>query len=301
MTRFEDALEGYVYHLRIERSLSENTVAAYLRDLNRFGEWWGEERDPSGITREDLTRYLKVLTDRGVGSRSAARARSALRGFFKYCIRDGLQESDPSALLEPGRFTQPLPRVLSAAQVEALLAAPPLDDPLGLRDAAMIELLYSSGLRVTELVTLPRSHVVADEGLVRVRGKGDKDRIVPVGDRSLELIARYLREARPRHDPGGLAEELFVNRRGKPMTRQNFWQRMRGWAVRADIPGKVSPHVLRHSFATHLLEHGANLRSVQAMLGHADLSTTQIYTHVTRARLRRMVEEHHPRGGKLDG
>jgi integrase/recombinase XerD len=180
--------------------------------------------------------------------------------------------------------------------VEALLAAPDRSRPLGLRDAAMIELLYSSGLRVSELVTLPRRAVDPEVQILKVRGKGDKERLVPMADRALELMVRYLRDARPHHDPDASQPEVFVSRRGTAMTRQNFWQRLRQHAQRAGIPGKVSPHVLRHSFATHLLDHGADLRSLQAMLGHADISTTQIYTHVSRKRLVELHARYHPRG-----
>lgn len=292
----DEAIEGFTYWLRVERNRSPNTVEAYVRDLVRFSTWMEE----TGLTLEDLDRqrivdHLSWLDAQGLGKRSITRARTSLRQFFKYRVKEHGLEEDPTVLVDSPKFTSPLPTVLSSAQVEALLDAPGRDT-LGLRDGAMIAVLYSSGLRVSELVGLAWRNVDAREGLLKVRGKGDKERLVPVGDRALEAIRSYLRGSRPLLDPDATCPQLFVSRRGTGMTRQNFWERLRGWALRAGIPGKVSPHVLRHSFATHLLEHGADLRSLQAMLGHADISTTQIYTHVNRARLQRLHAEHHPRG-----
>lgn len=293
-----DAIEGFMYHLKVERNRSENTVDAYARDLTRFADWLAarEVVTPEGVRREDVADFMLYLKDEGLGLRSIARARTSVRQLFKYCMKERIVDADPTALVEGPKFTSPLPVVLSPAQVEALLAAPDLHRPLGLRDAAMIELLYSSGLRVSELVGLPRRNVDADLHLLLVRGKGDKERLVPMAPRALQLMVRYLREARPLHDPAGDAPEVFVSRRGSAMTRQNFWQRLGGHARKAGIPGKVSPHVLRHSFATHLLDNGADLRALQAMLGHADISTTQIYTHVSRTRLRALHDRFHPRG-----
>ncbi len=287
-----------MYHLKVERNRSEHTLLGYGSDLRRFAAWLeGRGRtDPSHVSREDVADFMHHLKVEGLGSRSVARARTSIRQLFKYCMRESLIEHDPTALVDAPRFPQPLPTVLTGAQVEALLAAPNRGDPLGLRDAAMIELIYSSGLRVSELVNLPLRAVDAEIGLVQVRGKGDKERLVPVSETALALMRRYLQEARVLYDPGGDVPEVFLSRQGGPMTRQNMWQRLQGYAKRAGVPGKVSPHVLRHSFATHLLEHGADLRALQAMLGHADISTTQIYTHVSRARLRRLHEEYHPRG-----
>ncbi|MBN2800568.1 MAG: site-specific tyrosine recombinase XerD [Deltaproteobacteria bacterium] len=277
--------------------LSLHTCEAYMRDLNHLGDWCldaGVAR-PEDLTREHMGGFLSALDQEGLGQRSLARVRSSCRTFFRYLIQAGRLAEDPSSLLEPGRFLQPLPHVLSPEQVDALLAAPPLDRPLSLRDAAMIELMYSTGLRVSELVTLGRHQLHREEALLRVVGKGDKERVVPVGERALDLIDRYLFEARPHHDPLSRAPQLFVSRRGTAMTRQNFWQRIKAWAVEAGIDEQVSPHVLRHSFATHLLTYGADLRSVQAMLGHSDIGTTQIYTHVNRERLRQLHAAHHPR------
>ena len=298
----EAAIEGFMYHLKVERNRSENTLLGYGSDLRRFAAWLeGRGRaKPSEVRREDVADFMHHLKESGLGARSVARARSSIRQLFKYCMREGLVEHDPTALVDAPRFAQPLPTVLSPAQVEALLAAPNRGDPLGLRDAAMLELIYSSGLRVSELVTLPLRAVDAEVGLIHVRGKGDKERLVPVSETAVTLIRRYLREARVLHDPSGEVPEVFLSRRGGPMTRQNLWQRLQRYAKQAGVPGKVSPHVLRHSFATHLLENGADLRALQAMLGHADISTTQIYTHVSRARLKRLHARYHPRGQRFD-
>ncbi|MCA9492398.1 MAG: site-specific tyrosine recombinase XerD [Myxococcales bacterium] len=296
----DEAIEAFTYYLKVERNRSDNTIESYARDLRRFAAW-AEGRgvvDPALVDRELLSDHLLWLDQQDLGLRSIARARTSLRQLFRFLVKEKLVDADPTALVRAPKFPAPLPVVLSEAQVDGLLAAPNRADPLGLRDAAMIELLYSSGLRVTELVELPLAAVDGEIGLVKVRGKGDKERLVPMGDAALGAMVRYLREGRPHHDPSGRAPQVFVNRRGKGMTRQNFWQRMQLYAQQVGIRGKVSPHVLRHSFATHLLEHGADLRSLQAMLGHADIGTTQIYTHVTRVRLQRIHAEFHPRGAR---
>ncbi|MCB9667882.1 MAG: site-specific tyrosine recombinase XerD [Alphaproteobacteria bacterium] len=292
----DEAIEGFTYWLRVERNRSPNTVEAYVRDLRRFAEWMEEAgRDLASIDRPDIVAHMAWLEERGVGKRSIARSRTSIRQFFKYLVKERWREDDPTVLVVAPKFTSPLPTVLSREQVEALLDTPGAE-PLAIRDRAMIAVLYASGLRVSELVGLLWRNVDSRTGLLKVRGKGDKERLVPVGERALEEIRRYLVASRPLLDPAGDCPTLFVSRRGTPMTRQNFWERLKGWALRAGIRGKVSPHVLRHSFATHLLEHGADLRSLQAMLGHADISTTQIYTHVSRVRLARLHAEHHPRG-----
>lgn len=296
----DDAVEGFLYYLRVERHLSPNTVQAYGADLMRFARWNEDQGvvSLSEVTRPSIVEHLVWLESQSVGMRSIARVRSSLRALFKFAVREGLVSEDPTTLLSAPKFVQPLPILLSAKQVEALLEAPDRSDPLGLRDAAMIELLYSAGLRVTELVTLQRHQLDPMIGVLRIRGKGDKERLVPIGDRALELIGQYLLRARPVVDPEQRYSELFLQRRGGPMTRQNFWERLVHHARSIGMRGKVSPHVLRHSFATHLLENGADLRSVQAMLGHADISTTQIYTHVTKARLQKIHAEFHPRGAR---
>jgi integrase/recombinase XerD len=294
----EDAVEGFLYSLKVERNRADLTVDAYGRDLRRFAAWLAERGvdDPRAVDRAAVSEFLVALDRDGLSLRSIARVRSTIRQFFKHCVKDGLLPADPSARVGAPAFPAALPKVLSEAQVEALLAAPDRTTPLGLRDAAMIELMYATGLRVSELVALPRAAVDPEIGLLKVRGKGDKERLVPIGDVAFDLMIRYLQQARPIHDPGAQAAEVFVSRRGTRMTRQNFWQRITDHGRAAGLPdGLVSPHVLRHSFATHLLEHGADLRSLQAMLGHADIGTTQIYTHVTRTRLAALHAQHHPR------
>lgn len=294
----EHAVEGFLYALRVERGRAENTVEAYGRDLQRFVQWC-EERglvDVADVGPADVADHLVALDRQGLGLRSIARVRSSVRQLFQHLLHDGLLEHDPTAKVHAPRFNTALPRALSAGQIEALLAAPDRADPLGLRDAAMIELMYSTGLRVSELVSLRAAAVDGERGLLHVQGKGGKQRLVPTGERALALVGDYVAEARSLHDPEGRTAELFVGRRGHAMTRQNFWQRLRRWALAAGIEGKVSPHVLRHSFATHLLAHGADLRHLQAMLGHAHVTTTQIYTQVTQARLQAIHARYHPRG-----
>lgn len=292
----ESALEGFMYMLKVEKGRSVNTLEAYGRDLRRFGSWLeGSGTDVQHVDRAIILAYLEHLASEGVGERSRARSRTALRQFFKFLVKEGQLEGDPTQLVDAPKFVSPLPRVLSREQVEALLEAPS-GSALAIRDRAMIAVLYASGLRVSELVGLLWRNVDARTGLVLVRGKGDKERLVPIGERALDEIRTYLQVARPQLDPDATCPTLFVTRRAGTMTRQNFWERLKKWAVVAGVTGKVSPHVMRHSFATHLLEHGADLRSLQAMLGHADISTTQIYTHVNRVRLARLHAEHHPRG-----
>jgi integrase/recombinase XerD len=296
LSAVDDAIEGYEYHLRVERGRSRNTLLAYRADLRRFAAFLADRSvgDPRGITAEHLADHLVQLNRGGLGARSAARARSVIQGWMRFLVADGIVREDPTTVVDSPRFLAPLPEFLTGTEVEALLAAPD-ETTLGVRDAAMLELMYATGLRVSELVGLPRHQYDAVEGLLRVRGKGDKERLVPVGDRARDLISRWL-GVRPLLDPAGAAPELFVGRRGKGMTRQNFWERVVRHARAAGLRLPVYPHVLRHSFATHLLENGADLRAVQAMLGHAAITTTQIYTHVTRARLKAMHAAYHPRG-----
>lgn len=298
MAELEHAVEGFLYAARVERGRAANTVEAYGRDLRRFVQWCQGRAltESQHIGPADVADHLVALDRAGLGSRSVARARSSLRQLFRHLVDEGVLTQDPTARVHAPRFLSPLPATLSPALVDALLAAPVRSHPLGLRDAAMIEVMYSTGMRVSEIVSLRASAVDAERGLVHVLGKGGKQRLVPIGRPALALVVDYLERARPLHDPEGRAPELFVGRRGRGMTRQNFWQRLRHWAAEAGIEGAVSPHVLRHSFATHLLERGADLRHLQAMLGHADVTTTQIYTQVTRERLKEIHAAHHPRG-----
>ncbi len=288
-------LPEYLATLVVERGLAANTVASYRSDLERFGRWLAERQlDVAQVDRAALRRYLSELRGSGLAARSAARALAALRGFFRYAVASGQLEGDPTAELESPRLMRPLPRYLGTDEVDALLAAPDVATPLGLRDKAMLETLYATGLRVTELATLKLASIRLDPGYVRVWGKGRKERIVPLGSSACRWLSRYLSEGRPRLDRRH-AEEVFLSARGAALTRQSVRRILIGYGRKAGIARPLSPHVLRHSFATHLLEHGADLRAVQAMLGHASISTTEIYTHVTRERLRRLYDEKHPR------
>ena len=293
--------DRYLNHARLERGLAKKTIEAYASDLMRFIQY----AESVGMTRpEQLTRgcvlgFIDRLADEGLAASSRARILSALRRMIAFAASREWLDSDPLEGVQGPRQARSLPRVLRPDETEALLEGVDTSTPLGLRDRAMIELLYGSGLRVSELVNLSLSAYDERGGLLRVRGKGDKERVVPVGESSLAALGAYLRDGRPelltkRHDR---EHGLFLSRRGSPMTRQNFFLLLRKLARKAGIDtARVSPHVLRHAFATDLLEGGADLRSIQAMLGHADLSTTQIYTHVSRGRLRETVEERHPRG-----
>ena len=282
-----------------ESGLARATLDSYRRDLAGFARWRG---DAGGIlqkaSRENLFDYLRWRAENSYSPRSNARLLSALRAFYGWMLRHGHRSDDPSALLDPPRLPRSLPKALSESQVEALLAAPDIDQTDGLRDRAMLELMYGAGLRVSELANLPATAVNLRQGVLRITGKGSKERLVPIGEEAQYWLERYLQKARP--DAArrrAQAMELFLADDGQPMSRQQCWLQVKRHAAAAGIdPAKVSPHGLRHSFATHLLNHGADLRVVQMLLGHSDLSTTQIYTHVARARLQDMHAKHHPRG-----
>lgn len=295
----ESAIEGYLAYARVERRLAENTLSAYARDLEALRVWLDEQGvdSPDGVEAEHLSHYMGHLLDSGLGLRSASRHRTTFRQLFRFLVAERLLDADPSLLVEAPRFTQPLPEVLSTQQVEELLSAPDVSTEIGERDAAMLELLYATGLRVSELVGLERSALKRGRGWFVVKGKGGKERIVPIGDRADRLVWSYVDGRRGRLDPSGEKKAVFLSGRGRAMSRNAFWYRIKHYAKVCGIPSKrVSPHKLRHSFATHLLEHGADLRAVQLMLGHADISTTQIYTHVARERLKRIHASSHPRG-----
>jgi integrase/recombinase XerD len=297
------AVDGFLRHAAVERGLAPRTLEAYARDLARFARFAAERgvRDTGALERAHLTGFLESLAAEGLAPRSRARMLVATRRFVRFLLATGRLARDPSEGVLAPRRARTLPKVLRPDESAALIAAAAGDDPLALRDRAMLEVLYGGGLRVSELVGLPRSALDARAGLVRVFGKGRRERIVPLGEPALEAVARYLEAGRPPLARAAKrpSEALFLSRRGAPMSRQNFFERLRGHALRAGIPAeRVSPHVLRHAFATDLLEGGADLRAVQAMLGHADLATTQIYTHVSRGRLRELVDAHHPRGAK---
>ncbi|KGD61121.1 integrase/recombinase XerD [Alcanivorax jadensis T9] len=281
----------------LEKGLSEHSLESYRRDIRQLAVWLqGQQGTLLQCERYQLLEFLANRHQQGVGARSVARQLSAIKSFYRWLKREGRIEEDPALLIERPKTGRPLPKTLTEADVEALLAAPDVSTPLGLRDRAMLELIYATGLRVTELVTLTQSQINPRQGLVRVIGKGDKERLVPLGEESLHWLARYLREARPLL-LGDNQELLFPSRRGTCMTRQTFWHRIKQMAMVAGVEKKLSPHTLRHAFATHLLNHGADLRVVQLLLGHSDLSTTQIYTHVAQQRLQDLYQKHHPRSG----
>ncbi len=296
----QNAPPGIINHwldrLWQERGLSDNTLAAYAGDLGRFDRWvTGRGETLEGIERASVLEYLHHYTTAGGSARSAARLLSALRSFYGWLVREGKMTDNPTAQVESPRLGRPLPHSLGEEEVERLLVTPDTGTPIGLRDRTMLELLYASGLRISELLGLRFSSLDAERGLVRVLGKGGRERIVPVGEEALQWLRRYLEEACERIAGGG-GRFLFPGRGGRPLTRQAFWYRLRRYARLADIVRLPSPHVLRHSFATHLLDHGADLRVVQLLLGHRDLGTTQIYTHVARHRLQELHARHHPRG-----
>ena len=292
MDRFLDLFLNY---LAVEKGAAANTVAAYSRDLVRYLTFLGE-REPAGITRLDVANYLGRLKDEGLAPRSRARALSAIRMLHRFLVVEGYCETNPTAVIEAPKGVARLPAVLNGSDVEALLNSPLDTGAIELRDAAMLELLYATGLRVSELVGLKKGEVNIDAGYLMTIGKGDKERLVPIGDSACRAVGRYLAEARPGLLKEGKSVRLFLSRLGEGMTRQAFWNIIKKRALQAGIIAHLSPHTLRHSFATHLLENGADLRSVQIMLGHADLSSTQIYTHVTRERLKKLYGEFHPRG-----
>jgi integrase/recombinase XerD len=287
-------LERFLDALWLEAGLSRNTLNAYRSDLEGFAVWL--KAPPAQATREQLMGYLAEGVSRGSRPRTSARLLSSLRRFYHYLLREGLITEDPTATLEAPKLGRPLPKSLSEEQVERLLNAPDMESPLGLRDRAMLETLYATGLRVSELVGLVVQQVNLQSGVVKVVGKGDKERLVPLGEESIGALERYLTSARRELLKGKISDALFPTARGTAMTRQAFWHNIKRYAKLAGIERNLSPHTLRHAFATHLLNHGADLRVVQMLLGHADLSTTQIYTQVARERLKQLHAQHHPRG-----
>lgn len=290
-------IDRFLDALWLEKGLADNTRLAYGSDLALFNGWLEEQ----GVSleragREAILDHLAWRLAQGYKARSTARFLSGVRGFYRYCLREGLIAEDPTLQVELPQLGKPLPKSLSEADVEALLAAPETEDPLGLRDRAMLEVLYACGLRVSELVGLTLEQLNLRQGVVRVFGKGSKERLVPLGEEAIVWLERYLRNARDDLLGGRPSDVLFPSLRGEQMTRQTFWYRIKHHAKVAGIGKSLSPHTLRHAFATHLLNHGADLRVVQMLLGHSDLSTTQIYTHIARARLQELHAQHHPRG-----
>ncbi|MBV1907325.1 MAG: site-specific tyrosine recombinase XerD [Pseudomonadales bacterium] len=287
-------IDQFVDDLWLQRGLSKNTLSAYTQDLVLL-EQWLSPKNLLSATRADLGDYLGHRHKKRYQASSTARLISCMRGFYRFAMKQGLLISDPSEDLEHPKLGRKLPVILSESDVDALLMAPDTNTVLGLRDKAMLELLYATGLRITELITLGINSVNMRQGVVRVVGKGSKERLVPMGEECSYQLATYMSEARPELNKKHLGDVLFPSRRGVQMTRQTFWHAIKRYALKAEISTKVSPHTLRHAFATHLLNNGADLRAVQLMLGHADLSTTQIYTHVAQARLKELHSAHHPR------
>jgi integrase/recombinase XerD len=291
----EAALRLFLEYLAVEKGLSGNTIQSYARDIRKLVDLLKARKVPlHRVTEETLVGFIHGESQAGLSARSLARLISALRSFFRFLVLSGLVSKDATAQLTTPSTWLALPKFLTVAEAEALLHSPDEKKPRGVRDRAMLEVLYGSGLRVSELATLKLAEINLEDGFLVCRGKGGKERIVPLGRSACAAIKRYLAEVRPRLDGGG-REELFLSRRGRPFTRQGVWKLLRQYAAAAGLAAKISPHVLRHSFATHLLERGADLRSVQLMLGHSQITTTQIYTHVSRERLRRVYDKFHPR------
>ena len=282
----------------MERGLSENTLAAYRRDLSLYDEWLGEQTAESLLTAgsSQIQSYLGLKLRQGASPRSSARFLSAARSFYRWALREGHIVEDPTLRIESPKQGRPLPKSLSETDVERLLGAPDLELALEFRDRKMLEMLYACGLRVSELVGLQVEQVGLNQGIVRVLGKGGKERLVPMGEEALDWLTQYMRGPRIELLKGQSSNVLFPSNRSREMTRQTFWYRIKLYGERAGIQSHLSPHTLRHAFATHLLNHGADLRVVQMLLGHSDLSTTQIYTHVAKQRMQELHEHHHPRG-----
>lgn len=291
-------IDAFLQDLAFVEGLSSNTLAAYRQDLKLLANWLPSQESSVvwGLRTEQLEDFLWELTKAGRKAKSIARMISTLKRFYLWGIEKEFTASDPAGILKSPKFEVKLPIVLSEQQVERLIQAPDLTTPLGLRDRAILELMYASGLRVSEVVNLPVEQINLSVGMVQVVGKGSKERLVPLGEQAIEAIEQYLENGRALLVGKKWVETLFVSRIGRPMTRQTLWHRIKNLALQVDIQGDLSPHSLRHAFATHLLNHGADLRSVQLLLGHSDLSTTQIYTHVAKARLQSIHQQHHPRG-----
>jgi integrase/recombinase XerD len=290
------SIDPYLRHLEVSRRLAPNSLEAYSRDLGRlaaFAEQQGTKIE--ALSLQDLEQFVRHLMTSGLSPTSTARVVAAVRGYFKYLRLNGAIAANPADDLRSPRTFKALPKFLSIEDVDALLAAPDVSNPRGLRDRALIELLYATGLRVSELVGLRTADVRLAEGFLKTLGKGSKERIVPIGDEAANWVGKYQREGRPALAKKRESPWLFLNHRGQRLSRVGFWKALKAYGTKAGIRSSISPHVLRHSFATHLLDRGADLRAIQAMLGHADLSTTQIYTHVLEARLRQVYDRFHPR------
>jgi integrase/recombinase XerD len=291
----EELIKKFLIYLAVEKGLAKNTLESYERDLRKYFHFM-KAKSVDDISRTDIMSFQTRLSVEGIATPSAARSLSAIRGFHKYLMIDGLARTDPTVNIETPRGWKRLPKTLSSADVDSLLNQPDLSAPIGLRDKAMLEMLYATGLRVSELVGLRIPDINLERGFVIVMGKGSKERAVPMGEIAIAAIKQYLAGARQTLLNGKDSGLLFISSKRRGITRQMFWERIKFYTVKAGIAKSISPHTLRHSFATHLLDNGADLRAVQAMLGHSDISTTQIYTHVSRERLKQIHEKYHPRG-----
>ena len=291
-------IDAFLDALWLERGLSENTLKSYRHDLEKLGGWVsGQGTTLLTLRRADMNTYLSYRMQRGLKARSTARCLSCVRAFYRYLLRENKIDVDPTLQVENPKLGRPLPDTLTEADVEKLLAAPDTSSPIGMRDRTMLEVLYACGLRVSELTNLKMSEINLRQGVVRIVGKGSKERLVPLGEEAISWLNRYLQEARNELLKKDLAQDtVFPSNRGSVMTRQTFWHRLKEHARHAGITRKLSPHTLRLAFATHLVNHGADLRVVQLLLGHSDLSTTQIYTHIAQHRMKELHQEHHPRG-----
>jgi len=294
----DQMIDQFIDTVWMEHGLSKNTLSAYRSDLRKIAEWLNLEKrgELLDVQRADLLDYLAARSEAQHSPRSTARALSTLRRFYSYCLRHALITEDPTRLLSAPKLGRPLPDSLTEEEVERLLLSPDTDTTMGLRDRTMLELLYATGLRVSELVTLRDIQLNLRQGVLRVTGKGEKERMVPLGEEAIRWLERYQQQARPEMAQDSMAEALFLTNRKQGMTRQAFWHLIKRYAKKEDIRSHLSPHTLRHAFATHLLNHGADLRAVQMLLGHSNISTTQIYTHVAKARLKALHAQHHPRG-----
>ncbi|MCD7033285.1 site-specific tyrosine recombinase XerD [Metabacillus sp. GX 13764] len=294
-----DQIKDFIHYLVVERGLSNNTIVSYERDLSHYARFLSEEQKISSfndVTRLNIIQFLKLLKDQGKSSKTAARHIASIRSLHQFLLREKVCDQDPSVHIESPQIERKLPQVLSLKEVERLLETPLLTSPIGYRDKAMLELLYATGIRVSEMINLDLADAHLSMGFIRCFGKGSKERIVPIGRAASDSLTQYLEKARPKMLKGRSGTDaLFLNHHGNRITRQGFWKNLKKIALEAGISKTLTPHTLRHSFATHLLENGADLRAVQEMLGHADISTTQIYTHVTKTRLKDVYKQYHPR------
>ncbi len=290
-----DLADQFINYLRVEHGLAENTIESYSRDIVRFFRFLEQENlSPIDVSQDQTEQYIRTLA-KSLSPTSVARNISAIKTFFRFLVSEGRLTNSPARLVETPKLPLRLPEVISREEVERLLAQPDISNALGLRDSAMLEALYATGLRVTELINLKMSNINLEAGYVRTLGKGSKERIVPIGDKAMAAIKDYLSNGRPQLSKKRVSPFLFLNARGQNISRQGFWKIIKKYGIKAGIKKKITPHGIRHAFATHLLDAGADLRSVQVMLGHADISTTQIYTHVSRERLKKIHEKYHPR------